>query len=232
MQRSKRRQRLIVSSLLLTLLLVFPLRVWGQDPGDKPLFEDDFSTYSSRWLERETPKATVAYSDEMLVLRVVSPGVGVWSVPDFQVALAEYDLETTIIFREGGADAQAGVVLAYTDDVVLTSADDDAFLAVLVMRSGAWQVMQFDSGEWIDLTPDDASPVERDEASDTLVLRVELLEETLAVWIDEQPTGIVPVDEDDRPGTGFGVLARAGRDYVEVAVDEVVVREIAEEPAP
>ncbi len=218
MQRAARLQRLVVSSTVLLVLLVFPLCVWGQGPGDNVLFEDDFSTYSSRWLERDTPKATVAYGDEMLLLRVVSPGVGVWSVPDFQVTLADYDLQTTIIFREGGADAQAGVVLAYEDD--------EDFLALLVTRAGAWQLMRFDSGTWIDLTPDDAAPVEREDANETLVLRVELFEDTLTVWIDEQPSGAVSVTEDDRPGAGFGLLARAGLDYVDVAFDDVVVREV------
>jgi hypothetical protein len=225
MQCLKRLQRVIVAGIVVVMLALFPLRVWGQGPDDKPLFEDDFSTYSSRWLERESPKATVAYNnnDKTLLLRVVSPGVGVWSVPDFQVALAEYDLTATINFHGGGPDAQGGVVLA--------SADDDAFLAVLVTRSGAWQIARFDSGEWIDLTPDDAAPVSRADDSDSMLLRVEVRSDTIVLWIDEQPTGIVSIETANRPGTGFGVIARAGRDYVEVAVDDVVVREVTEEPA-
>lgn len=225
MQRFRRLQRVIVAGIVCVMVAVFPLRVWSQGPDDKPLFEDDFSTYSSRWLERESPKATAAYSnnEEVLALRVVSPGVGVWSVPDFEVTLAEYDLSTTLIFRDGGPDAQAGIVWAY--------ADDEAFLAVLVTRGGVWQVVRFDGGEWIDMTPEDADPVDRPEDSDTLLLRVEVRSETITAWIDEQPTMSVLVGEDDRPGMGFGVLARAGRDYVDVAVDDVVVREVVEEPA-
>ncbi len=59
-----------------------PVRAEGEltaTPTSTPqgviLFEDDFATYSGRWRESEIPKASVAYSDEALVMRVVSPGV-------------------------------------------------------------------------------------------------------------------------------------------------------------
>lgn len=223
MQRAERLRQWGLSGALLLVLFMIPLQVWGQGPGNIVLFEDDFLTYSSRWLERDTPKATVVYGDDMLLLRVVSPGVAVWSLPDFQESLVEYDLQTTILFRDGGADAQAGVVLAYEDD--------EAFLAMLVTRTGVWQFVRYDSGLWIDLTPDDVVPVAREAVDEPLALHVELLEDKLTVWVDEQPAGTVYIAEDERPGTGFGVLALAGLGFVDVAFDDVIVREVIEGPA-
>ena len=50
-------------------------------PHGNTLFNDDFATQSHRWDESTSPKASVAYRDEALDLRVVSPGVGIWPCP-------------------------------------------------------------------------------------------------------------------------------------------------------
>lgn len=191
-------------------------------PGEIVVFEEDFATYSNRWSESESPKSSVAYRDGALVLRVVSPGVAVWSLPDYTLALDTYTLQTTVAFQGGSADSWFGCVLA--------GDREDNFHAFLVSAEGDWQFVRHDQGEWIDLTPEDAERVTLldDKASNPVTLQIDVIPRTIDFWINDYYVGSVTA-EDEWQASGFGVIARAGHGYVEAAFKTILVSEFAED---
>jgi hypothetical protein len=183
-------------------------------PRGVVLFSDDFATYSGRWQEKSSPKASAAYGESALSLRVVSPGVAVWSVPDFDTALHDYRAEVLVDFRDGSPDSLFGLVLDYQDD--------ENFYALMTTSQGEWQFARRQNDEWIDLTPPDAVPLERETGESVIRLRADVIGGTVTFFVDEQAAGRVTV-EDDLSGAVFGLIARAGRGYVDVSFDDFVV---------
>ncbi len=183
-------------------------------PAGNVLFEDDFATYSGRWEEKITPKASVAYRDATLEVLVASPGASAWSMPDFDLALTDFSLEVTIAFQDGSADSWAGVLFDFEDE--------GQFYALLVASDGQWRWLERDGPDWHDLTPEDATPAERDNAEAPVRLRLDVTGDTLAVAIDAEPAGELPVVRDET-WQKFGLIARAGRGYVRVSFDDVIV---------
>ncbi|RPI96498.1 MAG: hypothetical protein EHM39_10830 [Chloroflexi bacterium] len=175
------------------------------------LFEDDFATYSGRWTLTETAKASVTYDAETLNLRVVSPGVFVWSVPDFDTPLRDYRLDVMADIREGSADSVFGFVVDYQDD--------EHYYVLLTTTQGDWQVLRRYEGEWINLTPADAEPVQRGENDSPVMLRVDVIGDSVTLFVDDQEAGRVAL-EDGQSGAVFGLVARAGRGYVDVSFDD------------
>jgi hypothetical protein len=187
-------------------------------PGNL-LFQDDFATYSHRWRTDESPKAAVAYRDDSLNMRVVSPGVSIWSVPDFDLNVASYSVEVTAEVRGGSPDSMFGLVLHYTND--------DDFYALVVALDGTWLWLRYQDDEWVDLTPSGAAPFARVGEEPAVHLRVDVMGERVALWLDGEPVGDVMLDG---AGTGrvFGLITRAGRGYVDVSFDDFVARAIVE----
>jgi hypothetical protein len=184
------------------------------------LFEDDFVTYSGRWQEKTSPKASVLYGEAVLNVRVVSPGVFAWSVPDFDTILRDHRVEVTVDFRGGSADSRFGFVLDYRDD--------EHFYALLTTLPGEWQFLRRQGIEWVDLTPPDAASLAQEADGALIRLRVDVVGDTLTFWIDGQPAGRVIVG-DALSGANFGLIARAGHGYVDVAFDDFVVTVIVGE---
>jgi hypothetical protein len=184
-------------------------------PRGNVLFEDDFATYSRRWREQRSPKATVAYRDSALNMRIVSPGVSVWSVPDFTTTLEDYSLAVTAKVNGGSPDVLFGFVLDYRDD--------RHFYALMVTQGGEWRFVQYESGVWIDLTPPDAVPIERESGSATARLRVEVMGDTVTLLVDDRLVTRITVRPGETSGSTFGLIARAGRGFVDVSFDDVVV---------
>ena len=208
--------------------LLMPMGVaWG---GNTPtptataanvFFQDDFSTYSGRWQVQETPKASVAYEDGALVLRVVSPGASVWSAPDFALPLESYTLQTRVTVTADSDDAMVGYLFGY--------AEDAPFWAFLVSVRGEWQVLRRDEKAWQDVTPDDAEPVARDPQQTTLALRADVQPDAVSFWVDGQRVGVLQPDAEAWQGAGFGLIARAGHGRVEAAFDAISVRALAQD---
>jgi hypothetical protein len=184
-------------------------------PRGNVLFEDDFATYSRRWREQKSPKASVAYRDSALNMRVVSPGVSVWSVPDFATRLEDYSISVTATLNEGSRDALFGFVLDYQDD--------QHFYALMVTRHGEWHSAQQEDSTWIDLTPPDPVPVRRALDSATVRLRVDVTGDTFTLFVDDRPVATVTAENGDASGSNFGLIARAGRGFVDVSFDDMVV---------
>lgn len=178
------------------------------------LFRDDFATYSGRWSLVESPKARADYSDSALVLQVMSPGKSVWSLPDFAQELRDqYRVEVTAGMRDGGPDALFGLVLQYTNE--------ENFYALVVGQAGEWRFMRRDGTTWIDQTPPDAVPFEHTAAESKLRLIVEAKPGSLALYVDGQLVEEVAVEP--LPGEGIGVVALAGKGYIDVVFDDVLV---------
>lgn len=189
------------------------------------LFADDFATYSGRWRESASAKAVVAYRDQALRLRVVSPGVATWSVPDFYLPPGTFRVGATIRFHAGGDDALFGFVLDY--------AADDRFLAVMVSRSSDLRVLRREGEAWLDLASGEFPPDVRDRLAATVMLRVDVLDDALAIYVDDVLAGTVPLER-ELTGDTFGVIAKAGRGYVDVSFDDITVTALtsAEEQRP
>ncbi len=199
-------------------------RAWGgaettvtATPAPILLFADDFGTYSGRWRESVSAKATVAYRNEMLQMRVVSPGVAVWSVPDFQAPLTDFSIQVMVRFNAGQPDGQGGILFDY--------ADDEHFSAVLLSAEGKVHVLVRDGQQWRELaSPEELSSAFRfGEAVPVQVHRVGAEDGIrLTVIVAGEPAAeftLPAVGE----GRSFGLIARAGRGYVDVSFDDVVV---------
>jgi hypothetical protein len=187
-------------------------------PAGNILFHDDFETYSNRWTLPESPKASVEYSEGALRVRIVSPGVAVWSVPDFEVPLYDFRVEVDAQFIDGGADSQFGFVLDYVDD--------EDFYAFVTMLDGEWLFQHQDAGEWIDLTDADAESVEFEPDVSVIHLAAEMIDGSLMLYLEDQLVG--SVTDESLAGGLFGLFARAGKGYTDVAFDNIVVTDIAE----
>jgi hypothetical protein len=179
------------------------------------LFEDDFATYSRRWREQKSPKATIAYRDSALNVRIVSPGVSAWSVPDFTTALEDYSMTVTADVNGGSRDSLFGFVLDYQDD--------QHFYALMATREGEWRFLQHEGNEWIDLTPSGAVPVERELDSAAVRLRVDVAEDTFTLLVDDWLAGRVTVNGNNASSSAIGLIARAGRGFVDVSFDNMLV---------
>jgi hypothetical protein len=202
-----------------------PVRAEGEltatpTPRGVTLFEDDFATYSGRWRESESPKASVAYRDAALVMRVVSPGVYSWSVPDFDAALRDYRVEVTADVRGGSADSLVGFVLDHQDD--------EHFYALLTTTQGEWVFLRRQGNAFEDLTPPDAVPLDLTPNDKALRLRADVIGAEVSLFIDDQRVGRVAVT-DGLSGADFGLITRAGRGYVDVSFDDFVVTAIVGE---
>ncbi len=181
------------------------------------LFADDFGTYSGRWRESFSAKATTAYRGETLWMRVVSPGVAVWSVPDFRVPLADFDIQVLVQFNAGQSDGQAGILFDYTDD--------EHFTAVLLSAEGRVHLLARDGQQWRELASQErlgsstrfGEPVlvqiNRVGVEDDALLTVSVAGESVAEFT-------LPALGQ---GRSFGLIARAGRGYVDVSFDDVIV---------
>jgi hypothetical protein len=190
-------------------------------PASIVLFEDDFSTFSRRWRVEDSPKLMVAYDDEALRMLVSCPGVSVWSVPDFDVPLSNYSVEMTAQVKDGNQDSQFGFVLGY-------SGDED-FYALVVTPENFWRFLQRDGQEWIDRTPADTSmttgllaQVDDPRSEPILHLRVEVVEDTVSLYIAEQLAGSFPAPE--QLDGQFGLVAIAETGFIDVSFDDVIVK--------
>ena len=195
---------------------VVPARLMMQTvtPAPAILFEDDFATYSRRWAVTESPKASAMYSNERFNLRVVSPGISVWSVPDFGTPLRDYHIEVTAYVQRGGKGAQFGLVL--------DGEDDAHFYAFMITLDGAWRFLRHEAGIWHDLTPPGANPVIG--LTDRAVrLQVDVTDwNTFAFWFDDQLLQTVTLDR-VLSGSVFGLIARAELGFIDVAFDDMLV---------
>ncbi|MBI5957662.1 MAG: hypothetical protein HY866_02935 [Chloroflexi bacterium] len=198
------------------------LQTMTPTPAGVMLFEDDFATYSQRWHEAASPKAEAAYRDGMFNIRIVSPGVSLWSLPDFTTTLDRYTLEVTMQFLGGSADSQFGLLLGYTSD--------EAFFALLLSAQGEWFWGQRSGGDWITVpleAIDPPSPV----GESPLHLRVDILENTLSFALDDQESETISLPV-DWAGGRFGLIARAGHGYADVVFDDVIVMNLTETIQP
>jgi hypothetical protein len=218
---------LSLSLLVVALGATFsaPVRAEGEltatpTPRGVTLFEDDFATYSGRWRESESPKASVAYRDAALEMRVVSPGVYSWSVPDFDAPLRDYRVEVTADVRSGSADSLVGFVLDYQDD--------EHFYALMTTTQGEWVFLRRQGNAFEDLTPPDAAPLDLTPDNGLLRLRADVVVAEVTLFIDDQPAGSFTVTDGLSRGL-FGLIARAGHGYVDASFDDFVVTAIVGE---
>jgi len=217
---------LAVWSLLLVLSPVHAGQVSSVTPTptgtplpENVLFHDDFSTYSGRWTTQTSPKASAEIEDGTLNLRVVSPGVSVWSVPDFDEEMDQYRIQVTVQVNEGSADSFFGLVLQYQNE--------NRFYALIVSPAGDWLFLQRDHDSWVDRTPTHVTPLEL-EADQPYEIEVECRDQTFTLMVNGLLAAEVPT-EDVPFGNGFGLIAQAGKGYIDASFDDMIVTAVLEE---
>jgi hypothetical protein len=170
-------------------------------------------------LETESPKAWALYVDETFNITIMSPGVSLWSVPDFETALHDYHVEVTATVQAGGEDAQFGLILDHQDEA--------AFYAFMITLAGESRLLRYEADEWRDLTPLDSVALDEtwlDAMLDGAPVRlgVDVADGSLALWFDDQLLQTVTID-DELAGAVFGLVARAEHGFIDVAFDDVLV---------
>jgi hypothetical protein len=201
-------------------------RAWALSQTKTPaflgneLFRETFETYSNRWQITESPKALAVYDEGMFNIRIISPGVSIWSVPDFELPLAhDFSIQVEARVHENGLDSSFGLVLGYRDD--------GNFFAVLLFSDGEWQFLRRDETEWRDLTPPDAEPVAAHVVKSITRLRVDVTGTSLAVFVDGRLAGRLPSEPALADGV-FGLIAQAGKGYIAVSFDNFIVTGLEE----
>jgi hypothetical protein len=188
------------------------------------LFEDDFATYSRRWTESESPKASALYTEEMFTISIGSPGVSLWSIPDFDTPLHDYRIEVTAQVQTSSEDAQFGLIMDHDDE--------DHFYAVLITLDGTWQFLHYEDGVWLDLTPPETSLPDDTVAelsSVAMRLQVDVTNgNTVTFSLNDQHLDTITLD-DALTGSVFGLIARAEHGFIEVAFDDVLVSRVIKE---
>ncbi|MBN1681542.1 MAG: hypothetical protein JW966_14780 [Anaerolineae bacterium] len=184
-------------------------------PGqqDVVIFSDDFSTYSNRWQLQESPKALIVYREGTLYMNVTSPGVSVWSLPDFHVPLVDYTADVTIDLRDGSPDSMAGFVLNFEAE--------DSFLTFVTTAQGDWRVFHHSGPDWVDMTPAEHVSAVQKATDSPLWLRVKSTGDVLTFVIDGQVVG--ELSQMGLPTGEFGLVALAGKGFIDVAFDDVIV---------
>lgn len=178
------------------------------------LFVDDFETYSNRWRVVETPKAGVAYQDGALWFRISSPGMTIWSAPDFSVPLADYRLEVTATVHAAAPDAWVGVVVRF--------ASDERFYGVALWPGGDWALLRRDGDSWVSESYGNGEPFAALQAGSPLTMTVDVNRAAVALAVDGSPLGDIPYDSSEFEG-GFGLIAYSGKGYLDVSFDDVMV---------
>lgn len=208
---------LLAAVVLLLALMMIPAGAGAQGSTPTPrvpvLFQDDFSTYSGRWTLAESPKAAVRFQDAALALQIASPGVDLWTVPDFTAALADYHLTVEVQAEANSPDALVGFVLDYEDD--------EDFYVLAASFDGQWLLRQRIGGTWLDLTPETV-PDGTLFDQEVLILEAEISGDTVTLWISDVLYGQVTLDE-PLGGAPFGLYARAGHGYLNAAFDNLIV---------
>ncbi len=209
------------AGLLLVALLAAAGTAAGDDSGALTptatsirLFVDDFETYSNRWRVVETPKAEVAYRDGALRFRISSPGVSIWSVPDFAVPLGAYRLQVSATVHAATPDSWFGIVVRY--------AGDEQFTALALWPGGEWQLMRRDGRMWVTATPDDEAHVDAIAVGRALELSVDVGPDAVALAVDGRRAGEIPFDDGEFEGV-FGLIAQSGKGYLDVSFDDIIV---------
>jgi len=184
-------------------------------PGNV-LFQDDFATYSNRWSLQDSPKAVTLYRDAALHMRVISPGVSIWSLPDFEVDLKDYGVTVTVQIAEGSPDSMFGFVFNYRND--------ENFYALVVSTEGTWQFLRRDKAAWIDLTPADAKSIGEILSDSTIYLQAEAVDNSFTLYVNGMSSG--QVFDDTLTSGQFGLIAMAGKGYIDVSFDNVIMIDI------
>jgi hypothetical protein len=188
----------------------------GRAPTATPirLFVDDFETYSSRWRVVETPKAGVAHRDGELRFQISSPGVSVWSVPDFAVPLGAYRLDVAATVHAATPDSWFGIVVGYVSD--------EQFTVVVLRPGGEWQLMRRDGAAWTEVAPESQEAPPGPAFDSALALSLAVNQDAVALTVDGLFLGEIPIDSGESEGV-FGLIAQAGKGYLDVSFDNIVV---------
>lgn len=191
----------------------------GTPPAGNVLFDEDFSTYAGRWRVGEGPKGYVRLQGGVLDMNVVSPGYAAWSLPDFHNPLRAHQISVMATPLAGSPDGRFGILFGYEDN--------ESFLAAVISLDGTWAVLGYDDGAWVDYTPPDAEPIAAVRSGARVALLVQVADEHVTFRVDQHElmSGALPGLSRE---TRFGVIAVAGRGYLDVSFDDFQVTEWVE----
>lgn len=192
--------------LLLISLIPLIFSPWAQQDGNV-LLHDDFSTRAFRWVLSQDAKHLIDYADEQFIISINSPGEGVFSVPDIDLALRRYRLSTTATLESNDPNSSAGVILNYQDEehyyIFEVSAAGDYWFTLV--RNGKRVTPLLAEGQ---LPP-----------SDELALVVTMIEGQFNFEVNGLS---LPSVQDKTHEYGIiGLYGRAGRGYAIIRFDDV-----------
>lgn len=185
-----------------------------EPPVEHRIFWDDFSTYSRRWTHADSPKASVTQVDGALRMYIQSPGVFASSAPDYAGWRLPYAVSVDVTLGADGDGSEYGLIVGYKHS--------EEYYLVGVSTDGRGISMRRQGTSWTNidvLGSGDLPPVAHGA---THTLRVDVMSERLLLSVDGHPAGEIWVDGEAFEG-GVGLFAQAGKGFVDVMFDNVVV---------
>jgi hypothetical protein len=126
----------------------YPIAAQGkQTPTAAPnvLFQEDFATRANRWRLFNLGKATINYEQSALVMRAEPGDYAVWSIPDNDLKLERFDIQTEFIFDSSDPDSRVGLIISYHSE--------SDMLVLAASPQGNVYLGRYYFGIWSDVLP-------------------------------------------------------------------------------
>lgn len=180
-----------------------PAAVYAQDsktPAPAHVwFREDFSTRANRWRLFDLGKASVGYAQTGLALKATPPDYAVWTIPDSDLKLEQYDIEVEATVNSGGDDARIGMIIGYRSD--------SDMLVLAVSPQGDSYLGNYYFGLWNDLIPPAKVKIDNQQP---IVLRATInADHALQVSVNGQSAGRTTIK--NFKASGFGLFALTGK---------------------
>lgn len=176
------------------------------------LLQDNFSTRSNRWSLEKTAKLSIEYRNEQLQMKIISPGVAAWSVPDTDLRLSHYRLTVYASVLDSSPQSAVGVIFNVQDEqnFYLLEAQPEGKYALRIVEDGVPRKIPLAQGG---LAP-----------AEEFYFDLTIVDGEFTFTINDAP---LPTVQDDAFRQGiFGLYARAGRGLVQVAFDDFRVLDV------
>ncbi len=161
------------------------------------LFHEDFVTRANRWRLFDLPgKATIDYRQSALSMIAKPANYALWTIPDNDLKLQQYDIQADLTFVSGGDDSRVGLIISYHSD--------SDMLVLAVSPAGDVFLGRYYFGLWNDLIPPSKVTF-----NGPVTLRATAgADHVLNIMVNDQPVGQTPLN--DLQLDGFGLFGLTG----------------------
>jgi hypothetical protein len=209
----------IIGVLLVSSIWVGAPRVVRAQGNKTPVahiwFREDFTTRANRWRLFDLGKAAVTYEQAGLTLKATPADYALWTIPDNDLKLDEYDIEVEAAVNSGGDDARIGMIIGYRNEsdmlVMAVSPQGDAYLG------------NYYFGLWNDIIP--PTKIKLDNQQPITLQAVINADHMLQLSVNGQSTGRTTLK--NFKASGFGLFALTGESGgIDVAFRRFTVSDI------